>query len=207
MGLADPGQSRSLAQVQGALPADTALLGWVDFQALGKAGEDVNERWVVLVRSKGQPIWAPLKGSGSKQAWTTADSQLPEKVLSALRSRPGIDTPDWRDLARSLHRQRLEPLTAYLKEIRHVIVLPSAMMDGVPLEVLTDRHVFSRVSSATLFTMLRQKAKPAGSGVLVVADPVFERPDPGKPKPLPLGGLLLTAVVPGSNAHKAGLRR
>jgi tetratricopeptide (TPR) repeat protein len=206
LGLTAAGQCSTLAQVQAVLPADMALVGWVDFQANGQAGQDVNEHWVVLVRSKEQPIWLPLTGRGPRQHWTAADSELPDKLLAALRSRPGSDALDWRELARRLYQQRLEPLTGHLDGIRHLAVLPSSVMDGVPLEVLTDRYVFSRAPSATLFTLLRQKDRPTSSGLVAVADPVFERPNSGKPAPVPPGGLLLTAVVPESNAYKAGLR-
>jgi hypothetical protein len=115
-------------------------------------------------------------------------------------------------LAQRLYRQRLQPLAAHLAAtadlpaVRHLVVLPSDWMDGIPLEVLADRYVFSRVPSATVLAFLHRKARPATRGVLALADPIFERPDPAKPVPLPPGGLLLNAVVPQSNAARAGLR-
>jgi tetratricopeptide (TPR) repeat protein len=210
------GQARPypLDKIQAALPASAALLGWVDFQPPGKVGEAVNERWAVLLRARGKPIWAPLKGSGPGDAWTEADDRLPDELARALASHPRAGQADWRDLARRLARQRLEPLaphlaaTADLPAVGHLIVLPSGLMDGVPVEVLTDRCTVSRAPSATLFAFLRDKPKPKTTGLLAVADPVFDRPDPkAKPAPVPPGGLLLTAVVPGSRADGAGLKR
>ena len=72
--------------------------------------------------------------------------------------------------------------------------------------MLSNKYVFSRVPSATLFTMLQKQPSPTNSGLLAIADPVFERPNPAKSAPLPPGGLLLLTVVPGGNAYKAGLR-
>jgi tetratricopeptide (TPR) repeat protein len=203
----------ALEKVQAALPADTALLGWVDIQPEGKIREVVKERWALRLRAKGKPTWVPLKGSGKDDAWTDADSRLPGQLAADLHSRPRSEQADWRPLARRLYQQRLEPLapqlaaTADLPAVRHLIVLPSDVMDGIPLEVLTERYVFSRAPSATVFAFLRGKAKPQTEGLLALADPVFDRPDTAaKPAPLPPGGVLLVAVVPGSNASQAGLR-
>jgi tetratricopeptide (TPR) repeat protein len=210
VGLGDT-QAAPLARVQAALPDDTALLGWVDSQAEGKAGEVVNERWAVLLRSKGPPVWDSLKGSGKADTWTDAADRLPRELRSALHSRPQAGQADWRPLARRLYQQRVGPLEAYLgaraglPAVRHLVVLPSGWMDGVPLDVLCDRTTFSLAPSATVFAFLRGKAKPQTSGLLALADPVFDRPDPGKAAPLPAGGVLLTAVVPDSNAARAGL--
>jgi CHAT domain-containing protein/Tfp pilus assembly protein PilF len=208
------GETRAYAleQVQGALPANTALLGWVDFEAKGKAGEVVNERWAVLLRSKGPPTWVSLRGTGPSERWTDADTRLADQLGAALHDRPQGSPADWRSLARRLYQQRLQPLESHLAAttdqpaVRHLVVLPSELMDGVPLEVLTDRWTFTRVPSATVFAFLRGKPKPQTRGLLALADPVFDRPEPAdKSAPLPPAGLLLTAVVPGSNASRAGL--
>jgi CHAT domain-containing protein/Flp pilus assembly protein TadD len=205
-------QAYQTEKVQAALPADTALLGWVDYEVSGKAAQDVNERWAVLLRARGKPVWVRLKGSGKEDAWTEADSRLPAELATVLQTRPRPEQTDHRPLARRLYRQRLEPLesqlaaTADLPAVRHLIVLPSRLMDGIPLEALTDLYTFSRAPSATVFAFLRGKPKPQTDGLLALADPVFEHPDAAaKPAPLPPGGVLLVAVLPGSNAAQAGL--
>jgi tetratricopeptide (TPR) repeat protein len=211
-GLGDTG-AYSLEQVQAALRPDTALLGWVDAWGGGKAAEMVNERWAVLLRARGHPAWVRLPGSGPNRAWTDTDSRLPEELASLLHARPLLETAAWRPLAQRLYEQRLAPLAAQLgasadlPAVRHLVVLPSPMMDSIPLEVLSDRYTFSRASSATLFGFLHGKPKPQTSGLLALADPIFDGSDAKAPAaPVPPGGLLLTAVVPGSNAARAGLR-
>jgi hypothetical protein len=61
--------------------------------------------------------------------------------------------------------------------------------------------------SGTLFAYLLGQPPAAGRGMLALADPVFatDRPKAG-PRALPPGGLLLTVVLPGSNAARARLR-
>jgi tetratricopeptide (TPR) repeat protein len=211
-GLAEP-QAAPLAKVQAALPADTALLAWVDVQFTDRSRDVLNERWAVLLRAKGKPVWVRQKGSGKESAWTDADGRLPAELAAVLRERPRANQGDWKPLAERLYRQHLEPLEAHLAAagdlpaVRHLVVLPSAVMDGIPVDVLTDRYTFSRAPSATVFAFLRAKPQPQTHGLLALADPVFDRPDAGaKPVAVPPGGLLLLAVVPGSNASKAGLR-
>jgi Tfp pilus assembly protein PilF len=205
-------QPRTLAQVQTTLPADTALLGWVDVQGEGKAAEAVNERWAVLLRAKGLPAWVRLEGSGKDNAWIDTDTRLPRELYGLLHVRPSPDHADWRPLAQRLYRQRLQPVEPYLAAnadlpaVRHLVVLPS-LMDGIPLDVLTDHCTVSRAPSATVFAYLRDKPMPQTSGLLALADPVFNTPKVAtQPALVPPGGVLLTAVVPGSPAAKAGLR-
>jgi hypothetical protein len=203
-------QAATLEQVQAALAADTALVGWVDVQPPGNK-EMLKEHWAILLRAKGKPVWVPLEVRG-QETWAEIDIRLKE-FIAVLRTRPGLGGSDWRPLAQRLYEQRLEPLAPYLganddlPPVRHLVVLPNERMDAIPLEVLTDRFLFSRAPSATLFAFLHGKAKPTTQGLLALADPVFDLPDRDlKALPLPPGGLLLTTVLPNSNAARAGLR-
>ena len=70
------------------------------------------------------------------------------------------------------------------------------------------RWTISYAPSATVLTYLRKQPHPdAKAGLLALGDPVFA-PDetPADPGPLPDHGLLLTTVVPGSNAAQHGLQ-
>jgi hypothetical protein len=87
-------------------------------------------------------------------------------------------------------------------------------MAGVPVEALTDRYTVSYVPSGTLFARLReqnrQPASPASNAprLLAVGAPNFQRPAPpaAPAGPLPENGLLITAVIPDSNAAQSGIR-
>jgi hypothetical protein len=62
--------------------------------------------------------------------------------------------------------------------------------------------------SATVYKYLREQPRPdRHAGLLVLGDPVFDRPDSSSaPKPLPGHGLLVNVVLPGSNAATHGLK-
>src|SRR5262249_6764744 len=142
-------QAYSLEKLQAALPPDAALLGWVDNQGYGKAAEVVNEHWAVLLRANGPPVWGPCQGNGKAGAWSDADDRLPGDLAAVLQARPRADHPDWRPLAQRLYQQRLAPLaaplaaSADLPAVHHLVVLPSARMDPIPLEVLSVCFTFS----------------------------------------------------------------
>jgi hypothetical protein len=152
-----------------------------------------------------------LPGTGPQGAWAEADDRLPGQLLEALARAPGPGADDWQALARQLARQRLEPLQPHLAArgglpaARHLVVLPSGRMDGVPLGVLDHRYTASRAPSATWYAHLRGLPRPDSQGLLAVADPVFERPD-APPPPASPGGVLLTMVQPGGHAARAGLK-
>jgi hypothetical protein len=107
----------------------------------------------------------------------------------------------------------LEPLTKNLAAgdglpaVRHLVVLPAAALAGVPVEVLADGYTVSYALSGTLYAHLRQQPKPTTKGLLAVADPVFDPPAQAEqPRPLSSGGVLVTMVLPRSNAALSGLR-
>jgi hypothetical protein len=197
------------ARIQKALAADTALVGWLDVPGQLKAADPNGEHWAVLLRAAGAPVWVRLRGTGPKDNWTAADTRLPAELRATLQTPRG----NWRPLARGLQKQRLEPLAKYLAAstglpaVRHLMVLPSAVLAGVPAEVFAEGYTVSYALSGTLYAHLRQQPKLTTKGLLAVADPVFDPPAVAKQtRPLPPGGVLLTMVLPRSNAALSGLR-
>jgi tetratricopeptide (TPR) repeat protein len=200
------GQVFERQQIQASLPADAALLGWLDIPASPKAADPDGEHWAVLLRATGAPVWVRLRGTGPQGAWTEADTRLPYELWTALQSSRGA----WRPLAQGLRQQRLDPLAKHLPAVRHLIVLPSTALGPVPVEIITDGHTVSYALSGTLHAHLRRQPRPTTRGLLALADPVFDPPastdKTDRPSPLPPGGVLLTMVAPGSNAALSGLR-
>jgi tetratricopeptide (TPR) repeat protein len=202
------GQVFDRRTIQAALAGDMAFVGWIDLRAAGPTAADPNsEHWAVVLRSQGEPIFERLRGSGPGGAWTDEDITLPARLRTALQER----RDDWQRLARRLAQQRLEPLRQHLAAaekrppVRHLIVLPSTALAGVPLEVLNADATVSYASSGTLYAHLRQQPPIKSAGLLALGDPVFEAA-PVKERPLPPGGVLLTVVQPGSNAEHSKLR-
>jgi CHAT domain-containing protein/tetratricopeptide (TPR) repeat protein len=190
------GQVASLHDVQAALPADAALVAWVDFAAPGPNSADPDgEHWGVAVRSRGLPMWVPIPGSGPDGLWADDDFSLPARLRAALASRPRGDSPQVRDLAEKLRAIRLAPLakaldgtTDGLPSARKLIVLPSRALLGIPAESLLaddDARTVSYAPSATVFRYLHQQPRPnRHGGVLALGDPDYrrsEKPDGAKP--------------------------
>jgi tetratricopeptide (TPR) repeat protein len=212
------GQVARLDQIQVALPADIALVAWVDLYPPGpNAADPAGEHWGVVVRSRGIPAWVPIAGTGPDALWTEDDTGLAERVRTELRRWPGAGPADLRPLVQKLCTQRLEPLAKALAATadglppaRRLIVLPSRALAGLPVEVLLapdDTRTVSYAPSATVFKYLRQQPRPdRHAGLLALGDPVYERPDrSSEPKPLPDHGLLVNVVAPASNAATHGL--
>jgi tetratricopeptide (TPR) repeat protein len=161
------GDVAGLNKIQAALPADVALVAWVDIPPAGpNAADPDGEHWGVVVRSRGVPAWIPIAGTGADGLWTKEDTGLADRVRSELRRRPGAGESGLRPLVERLRTQRIEPLAkalgtsaADLPAARRLIVLPSRAMAGIPIESLLtpdDTRIVSYAPSATLFKYLRE---------------------------------------------------
>jgi CHAT domain-containing protein/Tfp pilus assembly protein PilF len=192
------GQVYALARIQAELPADAALVGWLDIPGRPQAADPNGEHWACIVRQSGEPLWVKLPGQGPKNAWTAADDQLPGKVRASLMRKPSDATVKWLAGTGPLYAQRLAVLakhlsaTADLPAVRHLIILPSRSMAGIPVEALiearTDKqypYIISYAPSGTLFAWLQEKRKEARSQdhkaghprLLALGDPVFRASD------------------------------
>ncbi len=213
------GQVCGLNEIQAALPADTALVTWVDIAPPGpNAADSDGEHWGVVVRSRGIPAWVPIGGTGPNGLWTKEDTGLAGRVRTELRSRPSGGSADLRSLIEKLRAQRIKPLAKALgatalglPPARRLIVLPSRAMVGIPVEALlapNDTRTVSYAPSATVLKYLREQPRPdRHAGLLALGDPVYTSPDKSSAPTLPPNhGLLVNLVVRGSNAANHGLK-
>ncbi len=183
------GRVAKLEKIQTVLPADAVLVTWVDIPPVGPNAADPNgERWGVVVRSQGTPAWVSIAGTGPNGLWTKDDTELASQVKSELRSRHGAGSGDLLHMLDRLRDQRLMPLAKALgatadglPQARRLIILPSAAMSGIPLEVLLapdDMRIVSYAPSGTVFKYLREQPRPQRhAGLLALGDPVFDRHD------------------------------
>src|SRR5262249_47019579 len=136
------GKIYDLRRIQERLPPDAALVAWVDVAGNPKFQDPEGARWVCAVRHRGDPVWVRLTGGGAGGAWRTEDEELPAKVRGILADRGDVSKGTWRDLVRKLYAQRLAPLEGHLgihdalPGVRHLIVLPSNRMAGIPVDAL-----------------------------------------------------------------------
>jgi len=185
------GQVAKLNEIQPALPADAALVAWVDLAPRGpNAADPGGEHWGVVVRSLGIPTWVPIAGTGPDGLWIKDDARLAGRARTELRSRPGTGSAALPPLLEGLRTQRLEPLakalsatTDGLPPAQRLIVLPSREMAGIPIEALLpadDTRTVSYSPSATVFKYLRARPRPGAHGsLLALGDPVCLPPLPG----------------------------
>ncbi len=186
-------------KIQAALPADAALVVWLDE---GK----VEEHWGCIVRNSGSPHWERLPGSGPDGQWTDTDIDLVTQLRGAIarNGSPG----EIASLAERLHAQRIAPLRRHLAGVKSLYVVPVATMAKLPVEVLTNEYTVSYVPSGTFLARLKEQSLSSGTAMLALADPVFE---PGEAETRsatspPPSGLLITQVILGGLADQAKLK-
>jgi tetratricopeptide (TPR) repeat protein len=188
-----------LERIQKQLPADAALLLWVS--ALG-------ENWGCVLRAQGPPHWQRLAGSGPGGTWTPEDYQQPARLRAALADRSS-SIARRRKLTAAVRRRWLAPLAGHRKAedklpaVRRLFVVPSGYLAGLPVEVLAPEWTVSYVPSGTLLAQALAGHRPLrASAALALGDPAFTATGPPVP---PEHGLLITRVLPGSWAARAGL--
>jgi CHAT domain-containing protein len=166
------GQPSSLEDIQKTIPADTALVGWLEMNT---------RHWACVVRHDGSPVWVQTPGSGPEGRCTPEDHQRDQDCQAALAA----NRPDWRGLAAPVGQQRLGPLAPHLRGIRHLVVLPpTRSLAALPVEALlaalpegSPRPVVSYAPSASMFAHLTaRRTPPTGAPrLLALGDPAFSR--------------------------------
>jgi hypothetical protein len=97
------GQIAKPDEIQAALPAEAALVAWIDIPPVGPNEADPDgEHWGVIVRPRGIPAWVPIRGTGPDRLWTKDDTALADRVRTELRRRPGPGATDLRPLVEKL---------------------------------------------------------------------------------------------------------
>jgi CHAT domain-containing protein len=169
-------------RIQAQLPADAALVAWIDLTPPPGAADVRGEHWAAVLRRDGAPTWVRLTGSGKDGSWTT-DDLLPQQLLPLLTHAPKETGAKLVDLARGTAAQRLGPLEDALRgndrlpAVRQLILLPSHSLTGLPLEALTERYTVSYAPSGTIFARLREKPveRQGETTLLALGDPAFTR--------------------------------
>ncbi len=209
----------SLEKIQTRLPADAALVGWLDLRTMPNAKDPHGDHWACVVRHRGAPRWIRIHGTGPGETWTQADDHRPGAVRQLLAENGSA----WQKRLAELANQRLAPVETALgagnglPAVRYLIVLPSPAMAGIPVETLllgrppgAPAYIVSYVPSGTLFAWLEehdldQQGRPSPPRLLALGDPV---PQPAAPNPKPPdNGVLVQRVEAGSIAEQAGIQR
>jgi tetratricopeptide (TPR) repeat protein len=215
-------QVYDLSRIQAQIPAQAALLTWVDIPGRSTSVDPGGEHWACLVPQCGKPVWVRLAGSGPQGAWTKDDDELPKTLREILAQPAKHALVDWTELTSRLHTQRVAPVERVLQTsdagaaVRHLILLPSTAMAGIPMECLTENHSISYAPSGTILAWLRERharAQAANTSVrppslLALGDPALPPSDTEQAPaaPLPDHGMLIMRLMPQANAERSGVR-
>jgi CHAT domain-containing protein len=194
------GEVYPLDRIQAGLPDDAALVGWLDLRTLPKAADSRGDHWACVVRRRGAPVWIRIVGTGPSGEWTQGDDEAPRKVRNLLSATAPSDSAT---ATAALAEQRLSPIEPALQAreglpaVKHLVVLPSASLAGIPTETLLEarpitlaRYIVSYSPSGTLFAWLKERREDAKegplqpNGLLALGDPVPEQPVPSS-RPTP----------------------
>jgi len=176
------GQLYDLEQIQASLAPDEALVAWLDVTPAASIPGGQPARWACVVRREGPPQWKRLPGTGPSGKWTPEDDELRLKLRAALLEPQDRSNP-WQTLTAAARRQRLAPLQDLLDAregmpaVKHLLVLPSRAMSGIPIEVMAPDRVVSYVPSGTMHAWLQ--SRPAlemknSRELLALGDPQLE---------------------------------
>ncbi len=199
------GAHYDLERIQARIPADAALVGWLDLKTHLHVADPAGDHLACVVRRAGAPMWIRISGTGPDRAWTPADDDRPRKARRVLRE--GLTSSEKAALG-GLADQWLKPLEAGLQardglpRVQHLIILPSPALAGIPIEALLDvrapevpSYLVSYAPSGTMFAWLRERraedrVNPAPSRrLLALGDPLpSARNNRSKPPQAPRPG-------------------
>jgi serine/threonine protein kinase/CHAT domain-containing protein/tetratricopeptide (TPR) repeat protein len=163
-----------LPQIRSHLDPDTAMICWVDIAGDKTFKIPEGFHFAVVVRKTGDPVWIRIGDDGA----------LGAKVRNLLGKRPSASDGSWEDDVKTLYARRLAPLEKHFGAIdgrpavRRLIVLPSNVMAGIPIEALTEKYAVSYAPSGTTISYLRGRGGRSSSSVrslLALGDPNFQR--------------------------------
>jgi CHAT domain-containing protein len=173
------GQAFELARVQAALQSNEAIVGWLDLKQ--EAGQSRLPSWGYVLRHQDPVAWRKL----SEGSPAEGDLHSTQAFRFEISQPPTVANLPPRE-ARAIYDERLAPLMDDLKEVRHLIVIPSGDLLGIPVEALVtngagelleDRFAVSYTPSATIHTWLRERAAKqemaASTSCLAMGDPPF----------------------------------
>jgi CHAT domain-containing protein/Tfp pilus assembly protein PilF len=193
----------SNAAIQSALPAQTALLLWIDVSV----DNGVEQHFACVVRRDGRPFWVRLSGSGKEGKWTDEDQQQSAKVRSGLAQE--VPPGNLSEMIQQLRSQRIEPVVPHLREhgITQLFVVGVNEMAALPVEVLAPEFAVSYLPSGTFLARMPKKPNYENT-LLAVGDPIYEvkKSDPVEPAVLPPYGLLIQDAIAMGAVDKADIR-
>ena len=189
----ETGWVHELSDVQAALAPDEAIVGWLDARAY--QGQFA-QAWAWVVRHEGPVAWQQLAADElpneelGYNTVLTAISPHPANFREALRYAAAwptrlTDTARIDAAAHRLWQERIAPVEAHLQDVDRLVVVPSVVMLGIPVETLvggdgrtmSERFDITYAASTTAFRWhydRRRERRDIERGLLVGAPPHSE---------------------------------
>jgi len=198
---AAPAPRYSLAALSRRLPASTVYIDYVWYKKHRDADGIIDEdkRPAVcaafIVHSDGSLAAVPLG--------TLAGIEPEARALRTALARPGGD--DWKEPARALHKQLVDPLLQHLKDKTELMISPDGILNLLPFAAFLDQQdqpLLERLNITYLGSgrELFEAAPTAGKlSIAVLAEPVYD--GPGKEE-----AMLNFAPLPGTGREAAAIK-
>ncbi len=195
-----PKKPSGIEAIQARLSDDTALVAWVD--ARPAAVEHSGLRFACVLRSRGEPVWVELSGSGPNGRWTEADARVCREYAEALARGPrGLagDPDAFETRRRTVAGLRITPLKPYLgatgqlPAVRTILAVFPGPLASTPVDTLTDDYVVFYCHSGTAFSLGTAYPVKRPRKVLAFGDPVYGS---GASHTPPDTGVVLLSVPP-----------
>jgi CHAT domain-containing protein/Tfp pilus assembly protein PilF len=172
-------QPVTIAAVQAALPADSALVEFSYFTPLElETGKNRQPRYFAyLLAAQGEPKWVDL-----------GEAAAIDRAVEGLRQALRGNRVDAKRLARQVDEKVMQPVRSLLQpllqlgpgQIRHLLIAPDGSLNLIPFAALVDeqnqylieRYNISYLTSGRDLLRLRD-SPPSQDAPLVVADPLF----------------------------------
>jgi CHAT domain-containing protein/Tfp pilus assembly protein PilF len=170
-------QPATLAAVQAALPAGSALVEFVVFtpQEIPTMRSLTPRYLAYLLTPQGPPSWVDL-----------GEAAPIDRAVEAWRQTLRGNRIDVKRLARELDEKIMHPVRSSIRsEINHLLIAPDGSLNLIPFAALVDeenRYLIERFTISFLTSgrdLLRlQDSPPSQDAPLVVADPIFGKAAP-----------------------------
>ncbi|MEO8436168.1 MAG: CHAT domain-containing tetratricopeptide repeat protein [Pyrinomonadaceae bacterium] len=172
-------QPVTLAAVQGAIPANAALIEFAVYRPFDPKAESNSDAYkephyvACVLRQKGEVRWRDL-----------GDAKSIDEAIASMRLALGDPLRrEVRELSRSLDEKVMQPIRALLGDANQLLISPDGALNLIPFEALLDgqgRYLIQGFSVNYLTSgrdLLRmQVARASKSNPLAMADPLFGEP-------------------------------
>lgn len=125
-------QPVELAAIQARIPKDAALIEIVQYKPYNAKAKTLTQTWgkaryaAAVLRSQGEPKWVDL-----------GEAAAIDELAVNFRAELATGRP-YKQNARKLYQQIMEPIRPLLGNVRHILISPDGQLTVIPFEALRD---------------------------------------------------------------------